>query len=120
MARYKFNIVNQFAIKISHALMIRGDADFSEVTTIMSHPQVFAQCRDTLFKKYPHLNKISGEKELIDHAVVAKYLSEGKLPKHVATMGSKVLAQLYGLKIIEDNLQDAEENYTSFLHVLRT
>lgn len=119
MARYKFNIANQFAIKISHALMIRGDADFSKVNTIMSHPQVFAQCRDTLFKKYPHLNQISGEKELIDHAMVAKYLSEGKLSKHVATMGSKVLAQLYGLKIIEDNLQDAKENYTSFLHVSR-
>lgn len=119
MARYKFNIVDQFAIKISHALMIRSDANFSQVHTIMSHPQVFAQCKETLSKKYPHLMQISGKKELIDHAVVAKYLSQKKLPKHIATMGSKILTKLYGLKIIEDNLQDAKENYTSFLHVAR-
>jgi len=119
MARYKFNIVDQFAIKISHSLMIRNDANFSEVNTIMSHPQVFAQCKETLSKKYPHLKQTSGKKELIDHAVVARYLSQKTLPKHIATMGSKILAKLYGLKIIEDNLQDARENYTSFLHVAR-
>jgi len=119
MAKYKFNIIDQFAIKISHALMMRRDADFTQVTTIMSHPQVFAQCRDTLSKKYPHLKQISGKKELIDHAMVAKHLSKGKLPGSIATMGSKVLAKLYNLKVIEDNLQDAKENYTSFLLVSR-
>jgi prephenate dehydrogenase len=119
MARYKFCILEQFAIKISHALMVRRDIDFNEVTTIMSHPQVFAQCKDTLSKKYPHLKQISGDGELIDHAMVAEHLSENKLPRHIATMGSKVLAELYDLRIIEDNLQDAKENYTSFLQVVR-
>lgn len=51
--------------------------------------------------------------------MVAKHLSEGKLPDNIATMGSKVLAKFYDLKIIEDNLQDAKENYTSFLQVAR-
>lgn len=119
MAKYKFNIIDQFAIKISHALMIRKDADFSKVTSIMSHPQVFAQCKNTLSKKYPHLKQTSGEGELIDHAMVAKHLSENKLGKQIATMGSKVLAEPYDLKIIEDNLQDAAENYTSFMLVSR-
>ncbi len=119
MANYKFKIIEEFAIKISHALMIRQDVKFSEITTIMTHPQVLAQCKATLLKKYPSLKQTSGEKELIDHAVVAKHLSENKLPKYIATMGSKVLANLYDLQIIEDNLQDAKENYTSFLQVAR-
>jgi len=119
LAKYKFTIIEEFAIVISHALMIRDDADYGEVTTIMAHPQVFAQCRHTLPQKYPHLKLVSGEGELIDHANVAKQLGAHKLPKHVATMGSKVLAELYNLKVIEDNLQDAAENYTSFLLVSR-
>ncbi len=119
MAHYKFKIVEQFAIKISHALMIRQDANFSEITTIMTHPQVLAQCRQTLAQKYPHLKQTSGEKELIDQSMIATYLSQKKLPKHIATMGSKNLAKLYNLQIIEDNLQDAKENYTSFLQVAR-
>jgi prephenate dehydratase len=119
MARYKFRIIDQFAIKISHALMVRDDVDFSKITTIMSHPQVFAQCKDTLSKKYPHLAQISGEGKLVDHALVAKLLFLGKLPKHVATMGSKILAKMYKLTVIEENLQDAKENFTSFLLVGR-
>ncbi len=119
MAKYKFKIVDEFAIKISHALMIRPDANFSGVTTVMTHPQVLAQCQKTLAQKYPRLHQTSGVGILIDHAVVAKKLGEKKLPTHTATMGSKLLAQLYGLTIVEDNLQDLKENYTTFLQVER-
>ncbi|HVA96749.1 MAG TPA: prephenate dehydrogenase/arogenate dehydrogenase family protein [Candidatus Acidoferrales bacterium] len=119
MAKYKFTIIEEFAIIISHALMIRKDVELKDITTIMSHPQSFAQCKKTLEQKYPNLKKTSGEGELIDHALVAKHLSEGKLPKHIAVMGSKILASIYDLKIVEDNLQDLKENYTSFLLVRR-
>jgi prephenate dehydrogenase len=119
MAQYKFSIIEEFAIKISHALMIRKDATLTDITTIMSHPQVFAQCKKTLEQKYPNLKQISGVGELIDHALVAKQLSDGKLSKDIATMGSKILAEIYNLKVVEENLQDLKENYTSFLLVKR-
>ena len=119
MAKYKFKIIDQFAIKISHALMIRDDADLTEITTIMTHPQVLAQCKQTLAQKYPELKQASGKGKLIDHAMVAKNLAEKKLAEHIATMGSKILAKLYDLKVVEDNLQDLKENYTSFLVVER-
>ncbi len=119
MASYKFKIVNQFAIKISHALMIRRDADFSEITTIMTHPQVLAQCKQTLQYKYPNLKQTSGQGKYVDHALVAKSLAEKKLPKQIATMGSKILSQLYNLKIIEGNMEDLKENYTTFIQVSR-
>ncbi len=119
MAKYKFEIVEQFAIKIAHALMIRSDTKFSEITTIMTHPQILAQCKSTLLQKYPHLKLTSGKRALIDQAFVAKQLTLKKLPKNIATIGSNVLADLYGLTVIEDNLQDAKENHTSFLVVKR-
>jgi prephenate dehydratase len=72
-----------------------------------------------LARKYPRYRLMSGEGELIDSALVAKYLSEGKLPLTTAVMGSSVLAQLYGLRIMEDHLEDKQENYTSFLWVER-
>ncbi len=119
MARYKFRIIDEFAIIIAHALMIRPDATLSGITTIITHPQVLAQCKTTLAQKYPNLKKTSGKGQLVDHALVAKRLAEGKLPKDVATMGSDILAKIYGLKVVENNLQDAKENYTSFLVVSR-
>jgi prephenate dehydrogenase len=57
MAQYKFAIIEEFAIIISHALMIRKDATLKDIKEIMSHPQVFAQCKKTLKLKYPNLKQ---------------------------------------------------------------
>ncbi|MBI5220615.1 MAG: prephenate dehydrogenase/arogenate dehydrogenase family protein [Candidatus Liptonbacteria bacterium] len=119
MARYKFRIVEEFAIQISHALMVHPDADLARVDTIMTHPQVLAQCKRTLAEKYPRLRQVSGEGDLIDHALVAEKLGHGELPKSIATMGSALLAELNNLHIIEDHLEDQKENFTSFLWVER-
>ena len=83
----------------------------------MAHPQVFAQCKSTLSEKYPNLPQVVGEGDLIDHAKVAEALAKGELPPTVAVMGSAILAELYGLEIVARDLQDAKENYTTFLLV---
>lgn len=119
MQNHKYHIVEEFAIQIAHALIIRKDVDFKTVDTVMAHPQVFAQCKRNLPQKYPQLKSVSGEGELVDHALVAEYLAEGKLPKNIAVMGSRVLAEIYNLAIIEDHLEDLRENFTSFLLVER-
>ena len=74
MAKYKFKITDQFAIKIAHALMIREDAEYADIDTIMTHPQVLAQCKNNLALKYPSLKLTSGTGKFIDHALVAKEL----------------------------------------------
>lgn len=120
MANYRFNIVEEYAIKISHALMIAPGADFNKCDTIMTHPQVLRQCKTNLEMKYQRLKQTSGEGDLVDHAKVAELLSKGEIPANVATMGSKVLAKIYGLDIVEEGLQDLQENFTSFLWVERS
>ncbi len=115
MAQYKFAILEQYTITIAHALMMRKDATIKDITTIMTHPQVLAQCKNNLEKKYPNIGKISGEGEFMDPAFVAQKMSERKLPKNIATMSTKVLASIYDLTIVEDNLQDVQENYTTFI-----
>ena len=47
----------------------------------------------------------------------AELLSKGKLGKQTACMGSKRLADLYGLEIVDSNLQDDPSNTTNFLLV---
>ena len=118
-AKYRFDIIEEFGIKISHALMIAKDADFSQVDTIMTHPQVLKQCHTNLQQKYSKLKQTSGEGDLVDHAKVAQLLGKGELPKNFAVMGSRTLAEINDLRVIEDNLQDLDSNFTSFLWVQR-
>lgn len=119
MARYNFEIVEEFAIVIAHALMIRKDAKLADIEKIMAHPQVFRQCQTNLSQKYGSLELVSGEGELVDHAKVAELLGCHEIPPNIATMGSRVLAEIHNLDVVEDNLQDLDTNFTSFLWVQR-
>jgi prephenate dehydratase len=114
MKEFPSKTIAEYKIKIAHALMIRPDATMEDITTIMTHPQVLAQCKRTVMEKYPQLKQTVGEGELVDPAYVAKQLSKKKLPKNVATMSSKVLAEIYGLTIVQTDMQDEKENYTTF------
>jgi prephenate dehydrogenase len=120
MARYRFDIVEEFAIAIAHCLMMTAGGDVAAIDTIMTHPQVLGQCQATLQARYPSLRQTSGEGDLIDHAKVAELLGQGALPRNIATMGSRLLADIHGLTIIQDNLQDLDNNLTSFLWVQRS
>lgn len=117
MANYKFKIVEEFAIQIQHYMMVPKGVTIDNIDTLMSHPQVFKQCKNKLEQKYPSMIKKSGDGELIDHAMVAKNMSEGKVERNVAVLGPKILSEIYDLDILDSNLQDLDENWTSFLMV---
>jgi prephenate dehydratase len=82
----------------------------------MTHPQVFSQCKTTLEQNIRVLSNLGKENSSISacHETV-----EQKNPKHISDGGS-ILADIYGLTIIEDQLQDMRKLYQLLLveHVL--
>jgi len=119
MAKYKFKIVEEFQILIRHFLMKRKDVAVGEIKTIMAHSQNFRQCKNSLEKKFPGLKQISGQGDLLDTARCAEALSKGKIDKNIAILGPKILAEIYDLEIIDENLQDSTNNLTTFFLVSR-
>lgn len=128
MGRYNYESVDKIKIKISHTLMVRPDVKFDPDTiTLISHPQALDQCRETIQQRYPTLAKTSGDGPLIDHALVAEYMAAEKPitasgvifdARSIATMGSRKLAEINGLTIIDRDLQDlGDQNFTSFVVV---
>lgn len=116
LTKYRCKPLEVFQFKISHCLLIHRDATLQDINTIMTHPQVLKQCKETLKQKYTNIEKKSGEGDLIDHGKVAEMISKDVLPKSTAVMGSRTLSRLYkNLKIVDENLQDLEENYTTFV-----
>ena len=120
LSKYDCEILEIFDIVISHCLLRHPEADFDEIDTIISHPQALAQCADTLGNKYPQLKLTSGEGDLIDQALCARYVAEGKLPASTAVLAPKVCAELYGLKIHDTDLQDlGQHTRTTFVWARR-
>lgn len=119
MAKYKFKIVKEFQILIRHCLMKRKDVDLNGIRTIMAHSQNLRQCKDNLAKKYPNLKQVSGQGDFIDTARCAEALAKNKVDRNIAILGPKILSEIYNLDIIDENLQDNQNNLTTFFLVSR-
>lgn len=117
MNQFQFKVVAGFSILVNQTLMIHSQTDITQIDTVMAHPQALAQCQNYLKQYYPTIKLISGEGELIDHALVAEKINNGELPKTTGVIGSQSLAKLYDLQVIAEAIQDQKNNWTSFLQV---
>ncbi|NDJ53826.1 MAG: prephenate dehydrogenase/arogenate dehydrogenase family protein [Chloroflexi bacterium] len=120
MSRVRCDIQRVFDIVISHCLLHHPDAAVEDIDTVISHPQALAQCKTTLARQYSHLAQTSGQGDLIDQALCAEHIAEGLLPPTTAVLAPKMCADLYGLAIHAEGLQDlGEDNLTTFVWVRR-
>ncbi len=114
---FTYKVHSQITIPINHFLMKRTDISTNQIQTITAHPQVLTQCKNNLSKKYSGYKLQSGSREYIDTAKAAEALFEGKIDLHTYILGPKVLAEIYGFDIVAENLQDRDDNRTTFLIV---
>ncbi len=104
------NVCAEVVLNISHVLLGRG---FKNIQRIYSNPQVFAQCRKWLAQ-----DVIKGA-ELIPVVSTARAAMEAKKDPKGACIGNKILAGLYGLKILTPSIEDSVNNYTRFLIIAK-
>ena len=94
--------------KVRHQLIVRPDASLSELKNVRSHVMGIGQCKKIIEELA--LTPII----MADTAGSAKDLSEGK-DKSIAAIASKLSAEIYKLKILEENIEDEKDNVTRFL-----
>ncbi|QPC99040.1 prephenate dehydratase [Qipengyuania soli] len=98
-------IVAEHFMPITHALMALGEGPFEAA---YSHPQALGQSRH-----YLHQRGITGM-SYADTAGAAAFVAEsGK--SDIAALAPPLAADLYGLKIIENAVEDAHDNTTRFV-----
>ncbi|MBR2984555.1 MAG: prephenate dehydratase [Clostridia bacterium] len=113
MKAHKFYIVKSLRVSINHNLIANKETDIKNVREIFSHEQAITQCRKFL-EKFP-LAKIT---TCPNTAVAAKMLAESGR-KDAAALSSRECADLYGLKILQTNVQDSDSNYTRFILIAK-
>ncbi|MBQ9734704.1 MAG: prephenate dehydratase [Clostridia bacterium] len=113
MKAHKFYIVKSLRVSINHNLIVNKDTSLKDVKEIFSHEQAITQCKKYL-EKFP-LAKITA---CANTAVAAKMLAESGR-KDAAAISSRECADLYGLKLLETNVQDADNNYTRFILIAK-
>lgn len=100
-------IETEVVMPIAHHLMIHPNSD--NFDTIISHPQALGQ---TFHFRNKHFKNIE-TRDFSSTAAAAKLVSENPDEKWAAIANSYA-AKLYGLKIINQDIQDFEQNHTKF------
>ena len=99
------SIVGEFFLPIDHALMAKGKGPFKAA---YSHPQALGQSRHYLRKR--GITPIA----YTDTAGAAAYVAELNDPS-IAAISPPIAAELYGLEIVEEHVQDSSDNMTRFV-----
>ncbi len=101
------SIVGEHFLRIHHCLMSR-ESDLAAVKTVMSHPQALGQIR--------HWTRARGIKPVTyaDTAGAAAYVADSD-EAGLAAAAPALAAELYGLNLLAENIEDADHNTTRFV-----
>jgi len=108
MKKYHFYIVNSVKLKINHALLAKPGVQVADIKTVYSHEQALAQCSQFLRDKKYEIQVYENT------ALAAKFVAESPRDD-IAAIASQNCSELYGLDILDDNVQNNENNYTRFI-----
>lgn len=101
-------IQNDLILKISQNLMARPGTKIEDIKKVVSHPQGLAQCR-----KYIRNIGVKETSDVSSTAEAAHIVSESS--EHIAAIAPKRSAEVYGLEIIGEDIQDDDTNATRFV-----
>jgi chorismate mutase/prephenate dehydratase len=100
-------IRNELILDVAHCLMARHE-DMSRIERVYSHPQGLAQCRTWLAKNLP-------QAQLVVSPSTGAAARQAAADEGAAGVASRLAAELNGLRILHDNIQDQAQNATRFI-----
>ena len=100
-------IKQEIILDIKHYLLGAEKYKLQEIEKVYSHPQAIGQC-----KKY--IKNMLSNCEILEVESTAKGAMNISNSKSGACIANKICADIYNLKIIDDNIQDRSNNQTRF------
>ena len=113
MRQHRFHIVRAQRLKVDHVLLAPAGVRLEDVREIHSHPHAIAQCGRFL-KSLPAARAVPSS----NTAVAAKAIAESGR-RDAAAIAPRVCAELYGLDVLSESIQDTPFNYTRFICISR-
>ena len=104
-------VVGEHKLHITHCICCLPEDSWETIAEVHSHPVALMQTRNYL-AQHPRLRVVEAD----DTAGAAKMIAEGQHRGWAAICHADA-AHLYGLKVLEDGIEDNKHNFTRFLVV---
>ena len=111
MRKHNFYIVKSIKLRIQHYLLAKSGTETKDIKEIITHEQAVSQCSE--FIKTLGNVKIT----VCENTAKAAELVADTERTDVACICSHDCAGIYGLSILETNVQNNENNYTRFIAI---
>jgi prephenate dehydratase len=112
LLRHDLNIVGEYPLRVQHCLISLPSVKKEEITKVISHPQALGQCA-------AYLRQLGVKVEsTYDTAGSVKMLKESGA-RDTAAIASRRAAEIYGMQILEEGVEDSSENFTRFLAITK-
>lgn len=102
-------VIGEQKLHIKHALCCLASEDWSDIHEVHSHPVALAQCRNFL-AMHSELKAVVAEDTASSAAYIAHHAKHGW-----AAICSNYAAELYGMKVLQEDIHDNKHNFTRFL-----
>jgi len=110
MDKYHFYIAKSLRLRIDHHLLAKEGCGIGDITDIYSHEQALGQCSEFLKDL-----KDDVRVHVCRNTALAAKIASGSESGTAAAISSKACSQLYGLKVLSDEIQNTSGNYTRFI-----
>jgi prephenate dehydratase len=108
LQKHRVAIVAEHFVTIEHNLAAIKGAKIEDVKQVFSHPQALMQCRN-------NLREMNFETQDFSNTAQAAKFIAAQGDKSKAALCSKQAAEINGLEILKENMQDMEGNSTIFI-----
>lgn len=102
-------VVGEHKLHIRHCICCLPEDDWNTISEVHSHPVALAQCFHFL-ERYPQMKVVVAEDTAGSAEQIAAEQRQGW-----AAICSATAAKIYGLKVLEDSIEDNKHNFTRFL-----
>lgn len=102
----------ELLLRIRQCLLAGADTGLRDIARVVSHQQSLGQCRDWLGANLPGVEKVS----VSSNAEAARLASQ---QRGVAAIAGKTAAELYGLQVLAEGIEDSADNTTRFVLLSR-
>lgn len=106
-------ITGELVLPIHHCLLAKPGVRLDELRVVLSHPQALAQCRKFLYERLRGVEL----RTTSSTAAAAREVATGR--REWGAIGSKHAASVFGLDILEENIEEHNGNCTRFVVLSR-
>jgi prephenate dehydratase len=109
----RVRIAAEVVLPVHHCLVAAGELALEQVERVISHPQATAQCGRFLRERLPHAERVSAGST----AEAVRQVRDAGAPW--AALGSRLSAELYGCRVLVEDVEDDAGNLTRFVWLAR-